>query len=174
MGRRRKSGGRGNGTAAAKDSPQDNETPTSTPTPPPRVIGTERASATPVLAEAEAKPTDPFAMPSVEPAQGPAGAEVAAVDAPNTADAVAALNAYAYRSTLNAPAAAGVVVEDDDAEDKEAASMVDSTSASASAPRASGKRVVFVTSAATATPFEEEKLREARCVESVCTYCAVV
>ncbi|KAG5487346.1 hypothetical protein LSCM4_07836 [Leishmania orientalis] len=162
MGRRRKSGGRGNGIAAAKDSPQDNETPTSTPTPPPRVIGTERASATPVLAEAEAKPTDPIAMPSVEPAQGPAGAEVAAVDAPNTADAVAALNAYAYHSTLN------------DAEDKEAASMVDSTSASASAPRAFGKRVVFVTSAATATPFEEEKLREARCVESVCTYCAVM
>ncbi|KAG5485977.1 hypothetical protein CUR178_07571 [Leishmania enriettii] len=162
MGRHRKGGGRGNGTAAAKDSPQDNETPTSTPTPPPRVIGTERASATPVLAEAEAKPRDAIDMPSVQPAQGPAGAEVAVVDAPNTADAVAALNAYAYHNTLHAP------------DDKEAASMVDSTSASASAPRASGKRVVFVTSAATAIPFEEEKLREARCVESVCTYCAVM
>ncbi|KAG5486780.1 hypothetical protein LSCM1_08037 [Leishmania martiniquensis] len=172
MGRRRKGGGRGNSIATAKDSPQDSETPTPTPTPPPAVIGTDGASATRAVAEAAVKPADPVTvMPSIEPAWRPAGAEVAAASAPNTADAVAALNAYAYQSTLNATAA-GVVVEDD-ADDTDAAQPVYSTP-SASAPHASGKKVAFVTSAATATPLHDEKLREARCVESACAHCAVM
>ncbi|CAG9568927.1 hypothetical_protein [Leishmania major strain Friedlin] len=173
MGRRRKSGGKGNGSAAVNDSPSDGETPT--PTPPPRISGAEGRSAARVVAEAEAKSAEPvILMPSVEPAQQSVAAEVATADAPNTSDAVAALNTYAYQSSVNETAAGGIVVEDDDADDKEAAPTANSLAAPASPPRVSDKRVVVTSAASASSSNHEEKLREAQCVESVCTYCTLM
>ncbi|CAJ1005807.1 hypothetical protein Q4I28_001124 [Leishmania naiffi] len=170
MGRRRNPGGRGHGNAAAKNSPPDSEARTSTP--PPGISDTEAGNAAGASAEVETKATQPATMmPSAQPAQEPVAAEMAAGDGSNTAGAVAALNAYAYQRAVNATTTTGIVVEDDT--DNESAPTVDSTVTPVSPPRVSGKKVVF-TSAVSVDPLSEKKLREARCVESVCTYCSVV
>ncbi|GET85990.1 unspecified product [Leishmania tarentolae] len=173
MGRRRKNGGRGNGNAAANNSPPDSESPMSTT--PLSINGIEAGSVPRLVAEAEVKSAKSVTIvPSVEPVQGLGPAEVVTGDAPNTSDAVAALNAYVYQNSVNQTAADGTVFEDDDA-DEEATQMANPSASSASPPRTSGKKVAFFTPVASANfSSHDEKLREARCLESACTYCTVM